>query len=37
MEKQMEEIPDEKITHLALLEILETPEVQETIEMDLQL
>jgi hypothetical protein len=32
MEKQMEEIPDQKIMHLVLLEILETPEVQETIE-----
>jgi hypothetical protein len=34
MEKPMEEIPDEKMIHLALLEILEILEVHE---MNLQL
>jgi hypothetical protein len=37
MEKQMEEILDEKTTHLVLLETLEILEVHEMIEMNLQL
>jgi hypothetical protein len=38
MEKQMDEMQDEKINHIVLLEILEIKEVHEmTAEMNLQL